>query len=46
MTDNGGEFTGEEMHIVTSYLNVYKVTTGAEAPWMNGLYDHNHACYT
>ena len=43
LTDNGGEFTGEEMRIVTSYLNVYKDTTGAEAPWMNGLNERNHA---
>ena len=43
MTDNGGEFTGEEMRAVTSYLNVYKDTTGAEAPWMNGLNERNHA---
>ena len=43
MTDNGGEFTGEEMRNVTSYLNVYKDTTGAEAPWMNGLNERNHA---
>ena len=43
MTDNGGEFTGEEMRNVTSYLNVYKDTTAAEAPWMNGVNERNHA---
>ena len=43
MTDNGGEFTGEEMRAVTSYLFVYKETTAAEAPWMNGLCEKNHA---
>lgn len=42
-TDNGGEFTGEEMREVTSILNVYKDTTAAEAPWMNGLNEKNHA---
>ena len=43
MTDNGGEFTGEEMREVTSVLNVYKDTTAAEAPWQNGLNERNHA---
>ena len=43
MTDNGGEFTGEEMRAVTSYLNVHKDTTAAEAPWMNGVNERNHA---
>ena len=43
ITDNGGEFTGEEMREVTSVLNVYKDTTGAEAPWQNGLNERNHA---
>lgn len=43
ITDNGGEFTGEEMREVTSILNVYKDTTGAEAPWQNGLNERNHA---
>ena len=43
MTDNGGEFTGEEIRRVTSYLNVYKDTTAAEAPWMNGVNERNHA---
>ena len=43
MTDNGGEFTGEEMRAVTSYLYVYKETTAAEAPWMNGICEKNHA---
>lgn len=43
LTDNGGEFTSEEMREVTSFLNIKKYTTAAEAPWQNGLCERVHA---
>lgn len=43
LNDNGGEFTGAEMHEVKSVLNVIDLTTGAESPWQNGLCEKNHA---
>ena len=42
LTDNGGEFTSQEMREVMSFLNVVKLTTGAEAPWQNGLCEKVH----
>ena len=42
LTDNGGEFSNEEMREVCSRLNVYKHTTGAESPWQNGMCEKNH----
>ena len=42
MSDNGGEFTSDEMKEVSSYLNVIKYTTAAEAPWQNGLCERVH----
>ena len=43
LTDNGGEFSNEEMVLVTNKLNIYHNTTGAESPWQNGLCEKNHA---
>ena len=43
LTDNGGEFTSEEIREVTSFLNVKKYTTAAESPWQNGLCERVHA---
>ena len=43
LSDNGGEFNGEEMRQVKSKLNVIELTTGAESPWQNGLCEKNHA---
>ena len=43
LSDNGGEFTGEEMREVKSTLNVVELTTGADSPWQNGLCERNHA---
>ena len=43
LTDNGGEFVGEEWTEALSMLNVIKLTTGAESPWQNGLCEKNHA---
>ena len=43
ITDNGGEFSNEEMILATNKLNIYHNTTGAESPWQNGLCEKNHA---
>ena len=43
ITDNGGEFSNEEMILATNKLNIYHKTTGAESPWQNGLCEKNHA---
>jgi transposase InsO family protein len=43
LTDNGGEFSSELTREVCSILNVLDHTTGAEAPWSNGLCERNHA---
>ena len=43
LSDNGGEFTGEEMRVLKNQLNVIEMTTGAESPWQNGLCEKNHA---
>ena len=43
LTDNGGEFTSEEIREVSSFLNIKKYTTAAEAPWQNGLCERVHA---
>ena len=42
LSDNGGEFTSNEIREVSSYLNVVKYTTAAEAPWQNGLCERVH----
>ncbi len=42
ITDNGGEFSNEEMREVASRLNVQLYTTGAESPWQNGIVERNH----
>ena len=42
MSDNGGEFTSDEWREVTSFLNIKKITTAAEAPWQNGLCERVH----
>ena len=43
ITDNGGEFTGEEIRDVASLLNIRVLTTGAESPFQNGLCERVHA---
>lgn len=43
LNDNGGEFVGKEMVELKNYLNVRSITTGAEAPFQNGLCERNHA---
>ncbi len=43
LSDNGGEFSSEEMRGVCSVLNVETCTTAAESPFQNGLCERNHA---
>jgi len=42
VTDNGGEFSSEEMREVCSILDVETITTAAESPFQNGLCERNH----
>ena len=41
--DNGGEFIGKEMIEMKSLMDARNITTGAEAPFQNGLCERNHA---
>ena len=43
MTDNGGEFSSDEMREVMSILDVRVITTAAESPFQNGLCERVHA---
>ena len=43
LTDNGGEFSFDEMREVCSILDVQTLTTAAFSPFQNGLCEHNHA---
>ena len=43
MTDNGGEFSSDEIREVMSVLNVRVITTAAESPFQNGLCERVHA---
>lgn len=43
MSDNGGEFSSDEMREVASILNVGVFTTAAESPFQNGLCERIHA---
>jgi len=43
MTDNGGEFSSDEMQEVTSILNVKVCTTAGMSPFQNGLCERVHA---
>ena len=42
LTDNGGEFVGEEMLEVESLLNIEVLSTAAESPFQNGVCERNH----
>ena len=42
VSDNGKEFTAEEIREMKSILNIENITTGAERPWQNGLCERNH----
>ena len=37
LSDNGGEFTGEEIVEMKHLLNIEDMTTAAYSPWQNGL---------
>ena len=43
MTDNGGEFSSDEMREIMSILNFRVITTAAESPFQNGLCDRMYA---
>ena len=43
MTDNGGEFSSDEMREVASILNVKVCTSAGESPFQNGLCERVHA---
>ena len=43
LTDNGGEFSSDEMREVMSILNVQIITTAADSPFQNGLCERVHA---
>ncbi len=43
LTDNGGEFSSDEMREVASILNVKVCTTAAESPFQNGLCERIHS---
>ena len=43
MTDNGGEFSPEQMREITSILNIQLCTTAGESPFQNGLCGRVHA---
>ena len=43
VSDNGGEFTGEEMVEMRELMNMEDVTTAGYAPWMNGVCEKHHA---
>ena len=43
MTDNGGEFSSDEMRELMSILNVKVITTAAEIPFQNGLCGRVHS---
>lgn len=43
LTDNGGEFSSDEMREVMSILDVQIITTAADSPFQNGLCERVHA---
>ena len=43
MTDNGGEFSSDEIRDITSILNIHLCTTAGESPFQNGLCERVHA---
>lgn len=42
LSDNGGEFSSDEMRHVSGILNVQLATTAADSPFQNGLCERNH----
>ena len=43
MTNNGGEFSSDEMREVASILNVRLITAAADSPFQNGLCERFHS---
>ena len=43
LTDNGGEFSADEIKDAGSLLNIEVATTGAESPFQNGLCERVHS---
>ena len=43
MTDNGGEFSSDEMREITSIYNIQLCTIAGESPFQNGLCKRVHA---
>ncbi len=43
LTDNGGEFSADEVRDVASVLDIKVHTTGAESPNQNGMCERVHA---
>ena len=43
MTDNGGEFSSDEIREVASILDVRLITTAADSPFQNGLCECVHS---
>ena len=43
LSDNGGEYVNKSFVDMCEKLDVHVITTGAEAPWSNGLVERHHA---
>ena len=46
LSDNGGEFINSEFTEMCERFNIDVKTTGAEAPWSNGLVERHHVIIT
>ena len=42
LSDNGGEFSNEEVRVLCENLNINVKTTAAESPWSNGLCERHN----
>lgn len=42
LSNNGGEFTGEEMTEIKNLLGIEIMMTAAYSPWQNGLCEKGH----
>ena len=42
LTDNGGEFVNDDFLKLCEAFNIKVKTTGAEAPWSNGMVEHHN----
>ena len=42
LIDNGGEFDNESYHEFAEQFNFEICATGAQSPWSNRIYEHNH----